>query len=85
MYYQKLYLRQTLGHQKAFTCLVSMKPEDARVRELQRASKGTTTFLCMLTMKKFTVRDSCFFKHLQAPSSFGAAVAGGRGITIKTI
>lgn len=67
----KLYLRWTLRHQRAFTCLVSMKPEDARVRELQRASKGTTTFLCMLTLKKFTMRDSRFFKHLQAPKSFG--------------
>lgn len=63
---------------KGFTCLVSMKPEDARVRVLQRASKGTTTFLCMLTMKKFTVRDSRFFKHLQTPKSFGGG-DGGRG------
>lgn len=55
-----------------------MQPEDARVRELQRASKGTTTFLCMLTMKKFTVRDPRFFKHLQAPKSFGAG-RGGQG------
>lgn len=55
---------------KDFTCLFSIKPEDAWVRELQRASKGTTTFFCMLTMKKFTMRDSCFFKYLQAPKSF---------------
>lgn len=41
-----------------------MKPEDAWVRELERAPQWTTAFLCMLTMKKFTVRDSCFFKHL---------------------
>ena len=47
-----------------------MKPEDAWVRELQRASKGTTAFLRMLTMKKFTMRDSRFLKHLQAPKSF---------------
>lgn len=82
-YIYELYLSWTLRHQRAFTCLVSMKPEDAKVRELQRASKGTTTFLCMLTMKKFTMSDSRFFKHLQAPKSFKGAGAGGT--PIKTI
>lgn len=82
MYYYKIYLEWTPGHQKAFTCLISMKPEYARVRELQRASKWTTTFFCMLTMKKFTMRDSRFFKHLQTPKSFG----GKQGSkAIKTI
>jgi hypothetical protein len=70
IYYSKCYFRRTLGHQRAFTSLFSIKPEDTRVRELQRASKGTTSFLCMLTMKKFTMRDSCLFKHLQAPELF---------------
>lgn len=44
-----------------------MKPEDAWVREPERASQRTTAFFCMLTLKKFTVRDACFFKYLQAP------------------
>jgi hypothetical protein len=61
-----------------------MEPEDAWVREPERASKRTTAFLCVLTMKEFTVRDSCFFKHLQAPTLFkkGGGVGNPLGIFI---
>lgn len=61
-----------------------MEPEDAGVRELERASERTTAFLCVLTMKEFTVRDSCLFKHLQAPKLFkkGGRVGNPLGIFI---